>query len=315
MHYIVMDLEWNQGANLEQIDESLPFEIIEIGAVKLNQKLEQESVFHRYIKPKQYLEFSPVVEKMLPYNEELLQDKDIFPNVMKEFLKWCGKNYLFCTYGDSDLLQLQRNMDYYGMKKFEKPLMFYDIQRLYRFWMGDLAVSSLEHVSEILGIKVYKSFHQAFHDAEYAAEVFKRISREYWVLSIDVYNNPKNKKEEIYRKNRKGILYITREFVDKRKAMEDSKVRRLQCVHCDRNISEKIAWFSNSSTVYYAVGTCPEHGYIRGKIKVKNTPEGQVFLIKTMKAIDKDTAESIKLRQQELRLKRRVRKKRTQIKK
>ena len=41
MYYIVFDLEWNQspeGKDFSKVD--LPFEIIQIGAVKLNEKFE-----------------------------------------------------------------------------------------------------------------------------------------------------------------------------------------------------------------------------------------------------------------------------------
>ncbi len=35
MNYIVLDLEWNQGGSPSSQEAALPFEIIEIGAVKL----------------------------------------------------------------------------------------------------------------------------------------------------------------------------------------------------------------------------------------------------------------------------------------
>ena len=39
MNYIVFDLEWNQSPNGKEFEEKgLPFEIFEIGAVKLNEK-------------------------------------------------------------------------------------------------------------------------------------------------------------------------------------------------------------------------------------------------------------------------------------
>ena len=37
MNYIVLDLEWNQSSSgEEEVVKVLPFEIIEIGAIKLN---------------------------------------------------------------------------------------------------------------------------------------------------------------------------------------------------------------------------------------------------------------------------------------
>ena len=47
MDYIVLDLEWNQSPNgKEDSVEHLPFEIIEIGAVKLDEGFRQKGEFH-----------------------------------------------------------------------------------------------------------------------------------------------------------------------------------------------------------------------------------------------------------------------------
>ena len=55
MNYVVFDLEWNQSPDGKKYaDSRLPFEIIEIGAVKLNEKKEVTDTFHRLIKPQVY---------------------------------------------------------------------------------------------------------------------------------------------------------------------------------------------------------------------------------------------------------------------
>ena len=52
MNYIVFDLEWNQNPSGKKTrNDRLPFEIIEIGAVKVNSKKEITDHFHRLIKP------------------------------------------------------------------------------------------------------------------------------------------------------------------------------------------------------------------------------------------------------------------------
>ena len=49
-HYIVLDLEWNQSpAGKEGQTSSLPFEIIEIGAVELNESMKKVGEFRRLI--------------------------------------------------------------------------------------------------------------------------------------------------------------------------------------------------------------------------------------------------------------------------
>ena len=57
MNYIVMDLEWNQcPTGKEHEVKGLPFEIIEIGAVKLNERCEVTGRFDQFVKPVIYKE-------------------------------------------------------------------------------------------------------------------------------------------------------------------------------------------------------------------------------------------------------------------
>ena len=57
MHYIVFDLEWNQSkTGLEKETKEIPFEIIEIGAVKLDEEFRLEDKFQRFIRPQVYRE-------------------------------------------------------------------------------------------------------------------------------------------------------------------------------------------------------------------------------------------------------------------
>ena len=63
MDYIVFDLEWNQSNTGKEEDaEKLPFEIIEIGAVKLNSERKEVSRYHQLIKPKVYHEMHQITQ-------------------------------------------------------------------------------------------------------------------------------------------------------------------------------------------------------------------------------------------------------------
>ena len=44
MNYVVLDLEWNQCCGRDQENPRMPFEIIEIGAVKLDEKFNIKSI-------------------------------------------------------------------------------------------------------------------------------------------------------------------------------------------------------------------------------------------------------------------------------
>ena len=52
MDYIVLDLEWNQSPNGKGTEnKAVPFEIVEIGAIKLNADFEIVSEFSEIIAP------------------------------------------------------------------------------------------------------------------------------------------------------------------------------------------------------------------------------------------------------------------------
>ena len=66
MNYIVLDLEWNQAQDSwDARSKMLAFEIIEIGAVKLNSRMEIVDTFHELVRPQVYESMHRVTEKLL----------------------------------------------------------------------------------------------------------------------------------------------------------------------------------------------------------------------------------------------------------
>ena len=74
------------------------FQIIEIGAVKLNSQMKQVSEFHRLVQPKAYKEMHFKISEVTHMDmEELCKKGQPFPVVMEDFLNWCGEDeYVFC---------------------------------------------------------------------------------------------------------------------------------------------------------------------------------------------------------------------------
>ena len=112
MDYIVFDLEWNQGiaGKKESSHEEIPFEIIEIGAIKLDEHKNIIGQFQKIIRPAIYKKMPDIIEDMLHMNMKELRSGDPFKEVVEEFFAWCGEDFIFCSWGSLDLLELQRNM-------------------------------------------------------------------------------------------------------------------------------------------------------------------------------------------------------------
>ena len=202
MNYVVVDFEWNQtsyGKGTE--NRKIPFEIIEIGAVKLDKNLKEIDRFSRTIRPKVYKKLHYITKELTGISQEELNVSDPFTYVLVDFMLWCGKDYIFCTWGNMDLVELQRNMKYYNLLNLLKgPLKYYNVQKLFRLLCAhDTAAASLETAVDYFNLPKSEDFHRAVNDAAYTAEIFRRIDREEAkkLYSVDYYQNPQTKKDEI----------------------------------------------------------------------------------------------------------------------
>lgn len=309
-NYIVLDLEWNQSPDgKEGTIDRFPFEIIEIGAVRLDENLEETGQFQRLIRPRVYQEMHYRISEVTHMDmAELERVGETFETAIKDFLSWCGPQPVFCTWGSMDLTELQRNMAYYGIKiPFEKPLLYYDVQKLYSLLNGDgKQKQSLDITVDELGIKEDRPFHRALDDAHYTGRVMASMElekvRAYW--STDYYRLPENKEEEVYLIFPGYSKYISRTFETKEAAIEDKTVTDLICYRCNRMLRKKIRWFSVNQKFYFALGICPEHGYVKGKIRMKRSDDGLFYAVKTMKLVDEEGARLIYEKKEEAKKKR-----------
>ncbi len=305
MNYIILDLEWNQGSSKEEESvQSLPFEIIEIGAVKLNSKREITGEFSELIKPQVYHKMHRITGKLIHLQMEQLNDGHPFDEVMKRFRDWCGTNYIFCTWGPLDLAELQRNMRYYNLEPLgDRPFPFLDVQKLFSIGFEDRkSRRSLEYAIDFLNIKKDIPFHRAFSDAYYTAKVLSCLEED--VLknhSYDVFHLPRNKNMEIHAVFDTYAKYISREFNDKEEVMADKTVTATKCYLCHRPLRKKIRWFTPNGKHYYSVSYCDKHGFMKAKIRIRKAEDEKVYVVKTEKFITEDEVKAIRDKQERAR--------------
>ena len=310
MNYIVFDLEWNQSAEGKECSvEHMPFEIIEIGAVKLNSQMKQVSEFHRLVQPKAYKEMHFKISEVTHMDmEELCKKGQPFPVVMEDFLNWCGEDeYVFCTWGSMDLTELQRNMTYHGMEiPFPRPLLYYDVQKLYSLEYGDgKSRAALDQAVCEQDLADEGGFHRAFNDALYTAEIFGKIDMERFgpYVSVDYYQLPESGKS--YRLSfPEYSKFVSAEFETKEELIKNKEVSELVCIKCRRMLRKKIRWFSYGQRFYFAMGICPEHGYMKGKIRMKKSEDGSFFAVKTTKLVGEEGAAYVEQKKEETKKKR-----------
>lgn len=297
MNYIVLDLEWNQSNTGKEPEVKLmPFEIIDFGAIKCNEHMEMVDEFNHLIKPSVYQNMHHITSKIIHLHMKDLQKGMSFPEVIKEFRSWCGDDYVFCTWGPLDLYELQRNIRFYHLEPLSNvSLRFLDVQKLFSIAFEDRKLRrNLEYAIDFLGIEKDIPFHRAFSDAYYTAKVLNKIPQEVLTnYSIDTFILPKTHDEEIHVMFTDYMKYISREFEDKHKAMEDREVVSTKCFLCHKNIRKRIRWFSPNGKHYYCISDCPSHGIMKSKIRIKKSDNDKVYIVKTSKFISEEECDQI----------------------
>lgn len=297
MNYIVLDMEWNQSnTGREPEVETLPFEVIEIGAIKLNEERVMVGEFSELVKPQVYREMHTITSKLIHMQMEELERGKPFAEVASRFLKWCGEDYIFCTWGGQDLTELQKNMKFFGMEPLsDGPIPFLDVQKLFGIAYEDRkSRRGLEYAIDFLKIEKDIPFHRAFSDAYYTARILAELDGQVLKnVSYDVFNPPCSRDGEVKAQFDTYVKYISRTFADKAEAFADREVSSSKCYLCHRNLRKKIKWFSANGRHYYCVAYCEKHGYLKGKIRIRKTDNGRVYVVKTTKLIPREEVEAI----------------------
>ena len=304
MNYVVFDLEWNQGNQAQQTEHAdIPFEVIEIGAVKLNDKYVMINEFSRLIKPEIYREMHQYTSKLIHLQMEELERGRPFAEVMKDFLEWCGtEEYLFCSWGSLDLTELQRNMRYHNMTPLsDRPIPYLDVQKLFSLVYEDgKSRRSLETAVDMVQLEKDIPFHRAFSDAYYTAKLLTGIAEQkpevLRRISFDTFHPPKTRAEEVKVQFDTYMKHISREFDSKAEAFADREVSSSKCYLCHKNLRKKIRWFSPNSKHYYCLARCDKHGYLKGKLRIHKSESGKLFAVKITKLITEEEAERLKER-------------------
>lgn len=318
MNYIVLDLEWNQSNTGEEPEvREIPFEIIDIGAIKLSSNRSMVDEFNQLVKPVVYQRMHKITGKLIHLHMRDLQKGRPFQEVMEEFISWCGRDYIFCTWGPLDLYELQRNIRYYKMEPLsDVPIRFLDVQKLFSIAYEDSKLRrSLEYAIDYLHIEKDIPFHRAFSDAYYTAKILKELPEEVFAnYSIDTYILPRTREEEIHVFFHDYMKYISREFADKQEALEDREVISTKCYLCHRNLRKKIRWFTPNGKHYYSVAMCPVHGFMKSKIRIRKSENDGIYVVKTSKFISEEDCFKIQKKREEAKEHRKLKKKNSKAK-
>lgn len=114
MNYIILDLEatcWKERSVNNQS------EIIEIGAVKVDNNGVVISEFNEFIKPKLNIELSPFCTELTTIKQSDIANADEFKIVIGRFKEWINidQNYILCSWGFYDKKQFIKDCNLHNI--------------------------------------------------------------------------------------------------------------------------------------------------------------------------------------------------------
>jgi len=182
LNYFVIDFEYNQPYDFKKNgpsnpNKAMPFEIVQIGIIKLNEQLEVKGRRNYYVKPQLYKRIHPYVARITGFNNKTFENGKSFEIVYRSFIRFLGREKaVFCTWGGADVRELYRNTLFYSLKDKPLPKRFIDVQKLVsRHLNNGKNCIGLEKAVEAMSIAKSLPFHNAFNDALYTSELFRQI--------------------------------------------------------------------------------------------------------------------------------------------
>lgn len=273
MEYIILDLEWNQPVSKNsypylRIGDRFSNEIIEIGAVKVNEKNEIIDTFKAVIKPKYYKKLNSNVMKLTHLKEEIVTGGIGFDVAIAQFRDWCSPAGIFFSWGRDDIYVMKQNLEFYGID-FAWIQSWYNLQLIFsKECFGNSNQRSLTFAMEHLQIpqESDKPFHDACHDAYYTAKIFTKLNMQTALTNYDSTSCF----AELCREENDGGLGP---FRTKGEALSNKDVTALLCPQCKTPLTTSVDWFANNDK-YVSLAVCKAHGTFLGRIKFVRQQNG-----------------------------------------
>lgn len=178
MVYVILDLEWNNTYGRKT--KSFINEIIEIGAVMLDEDLQEVSRYSSLIRSQIGKKLRGSVKQLTHITNEDLDNGLPFTKALSQLRRWIGnRDNVVITWGDGDIRVLIENCRYLNGIEIVPFLSNYaDLQAYFHsiFNSPPSRQVGLSAAAQLLGIDEDEfSHHRALDDSLLTAEVFRKI--------------------------------------------------------------------------------------------------------------------------------------------
>lgn len=289
MNLVVVDLEWNQAmSSKSSVFNKLPIhlsgEIIEIGAVRLNQDLTPGEEFTVDIRPVYFRRMHGTVKKITGFSAERLAMGLPFRDAFERFRDFCGDDVVFLTWGCDDRRIMEQNIIIHDLE-WDWIKDWVNLQTIFNLQTnGEKNQRSLATAMEFYGIEQTRTAHDALGDAYNTALVCTHLDL---IEGLKQY-------PEADKLLRRAAPPETRESIDhgmvsepvssmnfgvynsKAEAFADVQINGTVCPECGKEmIGSK--WVNQGDQRYMNLFECSLHGQYLSRVRFKKNTDENVF--------------------------------------
>lgn len=181
MKYIVVDLEMDNIAREYEAERGIcNREIIEIGAVVLNDEFQEIDHFKTYVRPQYNEKIEKHITKLTEITTEMVLDAPVFEVAITKFFEWCEDQQdklEIAQWSESDLTQILQEMELKQVildAQSQKLLVNWcDLQKECSDKLHLENAMSLKNATSLAGIEFEGKEHDALDDARNTAILMK----------------------------------------------------------------------------------------------------------------------------------------------
>ena len=190
--YVVIDLEMCKIYDEKIIKENdIKNEIIEFGAVIIDENLNITDSFKRYVHP-QYGILDNHIKNLTGIKYEDIKSASTFETVLNEFNDWIPNNSIIVSWSENDKIQIEKEMNFKNIKleSFNNYLETWeDSQQEFSNKMNANKNYNLTEALVIADIKYDEHIHDALVDARNTALLFIKMKTENELTLSKDYND------------------------------------------------------------------------------------------------------------------------------
>ncbi len=293
MNYVVVDLEWNQAMDAQaSVFNKLPIrlrgEIIEIGAVRLNDDMTPGEEFTVDVRPVYFRRMHYKVKKLTGFDKERLNNGLPFPEAMARFREWCGDGVTFIAWGYDDRAIMEQNiiihdLDWDWIADWVNLQVIYSMQT-----SGEREQKSLAAAMENFGIEQTRVAHDALGDAYNTCLVCSHLDME---AGLKQYSEYDGRSGELPRAGGGGTgpdpiqHHCIAPFSSKGDAFADPRIKSPPCPICGGGLTLS-KWVDQGDHRYMSIAECPDDGKFLFRLRFRRGPDGSYAVNRLIYAAD-----------------------------